>query len=46
MPNKNRTQIVCVANFFAKKGKTEELIDALHVLIKPTRRNPAAFATS
>jgi quinol monooxygenase YgiN len=36
MPEKNTTQVVCVAEFFAKDGKTEELIDALHVLIKPT----------
>ena len=31
MPNKNTTQVVCVAEFFAKDGKTEELIDVLHV---------------
>ena len=32
MPEKNTTRVVCVAEFFAKEGKTEELIDALHVL--------------
>ncbi len=37
MPNKNAAQVVCVADFFAKEGKTDELIDALHVLIQPTR---------
>ena len=37
MPNKNTTQVVCVAEFFAKEGQTKELIEALHVLIKPTR---------
>ena len=36
MPNKNTTQVVCVAEFFAKEGKTDELIEALHVLMKPT----------
>jgi quinol monooxygenase YgiN len=36
MPKKNTTQIVCVADFHAIEGKTDELIDALHVLIKPT----------
>lgn len=36
MPNKNTTRVVCVAEFFAKEGKTNELIEALHVLIKPT----------
>jgi quinol monooxygenase YgiN len=40
MPNKITTQVVCVADFFAKEGKTEELIDALHVLIKPTHAEP------
>ncbi|MGB6690681.1 MAG: putative quinol monooxygenase [Terracidiphilus sp.] len=36
MHSKNTTQVVCVAEFRALEGKTEELIDALHVLIKPT----------
>jgi quinol monooxygenase YgiN len=36
MPSKNSIQVVCVAEFFAKDGKAGELIDALHVLIKPT----------
>jgi quinol monooxygenase YgiN len=36
MPEKNTTRVVCVAEFFAKEGKTEELIDALHGLMKPT----------
>lgn len=37
MPNKDTTQVVCVAEFFAKGGRTEELIDALHRLIRPTQ---------
>ncbi len=36
MRNKNTTQVVCVAEFWALEGKTEELIEALHVLMKPT----------
>jgi quinol monooxygenase YgiN len=36
MPNKNTTRVVCVAEFHAKEGKTDELIGALHVLIAPT----------
>jgi quinol monooxygenase YgiN len=43
MPNKNTTQVVCVAEFFAKEGKTEELIDALHVLMKPTHAEPGCI---
>jgi quinol monooxygenase YgiN len=38
MPNKNTTQVVCVAEFRAKEGKTDELIDALHVLMAPTHK--------
>lgn len=38
MPEKNTTQVVCVAEFHAKEGKTNELIDALHVLMKPTHK--------
>jgi len=36
MPGKNTTQVVCVAEFFAKEGRIKELIEALHGLIKPT----------
>ena len=36
MPDKNETQVVCIAEFFAKSGKAQELINALHVLMKPT----------
>lgn len=38
MPNNNPTQIVCVAEFYAKDGKTEDLIEALHSLLAPTHR--------
>ena len=37
MPNVDATQVVCVAEFHAIQGKTDELIAALHVLIEPTR---------
>ena len=43
MPDKNTTQVVCVAEFLAKEGKTEELIDALHVLMKPTHAEPGCI---
>jgi quinol monooxygenase YgiN len=33
---KSTTELVCVAQFFAKENKTDELIAALHSLIKPT----------
>lgn len=36
MRSKNTIQVVCVAEFWAFEGKTEELIEALHVLMKPT----------
>ncbi len=36
MPNIDTTQIVCIAEFHAIEGKTDELIGALHSLIKPT----------
>ena len=43
MPDRNTTQVVCVAEFFAREGKTEELIDALHVLMKPTHAEPGCI---
>jgi quinol monooxygenase YgiN len=36
MPKKNMTQVVCVAEFKAFDGKTDELVAALHSLMKPT----------
>jgi hypothetical protein len=36
MPDIDTTQVVCVAEVHAIEGKTDELIAALHVLIKPT----------
>ncbi len=40
---KNTTQIVCVAEFRAKEGKTDELIAALHGLIAPTHKEPGCI---
>jgi quinol monooxygenase YgiN len=38
MAVKNTTQVVCVAEFRALEGKTDALIEALHVLVKPTHK--------
>jgi quinol monooxygenase YgiN len=38
MAVKNTIQVVCVAEFHALEGKTDALIEALHVLIGPTRK--------
>jgi quinol monooxygenase YgiN len=43
MPTKNTTQVVCVAEFRAFEGKTEDLIAALHSLIEPTRKEPGCI---
>ncbi len=37
MLKKNEKQVVCVAQFKAKQGKEEELLEALHGLIPATR---------
>ena len=38
MPKIDTTQVVCVAEFHAKEGKTDELIAALHVLMQADAR--------
>src|ERR1700756_2846699 len=38
MPNMDKTQVVCVAEFHAIEGKIDQLVAALHVLIKPTHQ--------
>ena len=35
---KAEKEIVCIAQFTAKKGKENELLEALHILITPTRK--------
>ena len=37
MLKKAEREIVCVAQFTAKEGKEEELLEAMHALIPPTR---------
>jgi quinol monooxygenase YgiN len=43
MPNKNMTQVVCVAEFRAFEGKTDALVEALHVLMHPTHQEPGCI---
>jgi quinol monooxygenase YgiN len=43
MAEKNLTRVVCIAEFRAKEGSTEALIDALHILIEPTHREPGCI---
>lgn len=43
MPEKDTTQVVCVAEFRALDGKTEELIAALHSLMTPTHNEPGCL---
>ena len=40
---KNNTQVVCVAEFHALEGKTDALIAALHILMKPTHQEPGCM---
>ena len=40
---KNKIQVVCVAEFHALEGKTDALIEALHVLMKPTHKEPGCI---
>jgi quinol monooxygenase YgiN len=43
MVAKNTTQVVCIAEFHAAEGKTDALIQALHVLIEPTLKEPGCI---
>ncbi len=36
-------EIVCVAQFTAKEGKEEELLQTLHRLIEPTKKEPGCI---
>lgn len=40
---KNTQQLVCVATFFAKEGKEQQLVAALASLIPATRREPGCI---
>jgi quinol monooxygenase YgiN len=37
------TQVVCVAEFRALDGKTENLIESLHSLMEPTHKEPGCL---
>jgi quinol monooxygenase YgiN len=43
MVNNHTTQVVCVAEFHALEGKTDALIDALYVLMRPTHVEPGCI---
>jgi quinol monooxygenase YgiN len=43
MPNKGTTRVVCVAEFQAKDGKTDDLVSALHSLMEPTHKEPGCI---
>lgn len=38
MPDIDTTRVVCVAEFHAIEGKTDQLVAALHSLMKPTHQ--------
>jgi quinol monooxygenase YgiN len=43
MQSSETTELVCVAEFLALDGKTEELVSALHSLIEPTHKEPGCL---
>jgi quinol monooxygenase YgiN len=43
MPERNRTRVVCVAEFHAKEGSATELIEVLHGLIQLTHTEPGCL---
>jgi quinol monooxygenase YgiN len=43
MTKKNTVQVVCVAEFRALEGKTDELVAALHSLIEATTKEPGCI---
>jgi quinol monooxygenase YgiN len=40
---KQKTQVVCVAEHHALEGKEQALIEALHILIEPTLKEPGCI---
>ncbi len=40
---KESAQVVCVAEFRAQEGKVEDLIESLHSLIEPTKKEPGCL---
>ena len=43
MPRIEKTQVVCIAEFHAKEGKTDQLIAAMHPLVQPTHQEPGCI---
>jgi quinol monooxygenase YgiN len=43
MPAKETAQVVCVAEFRALAGKTDALVSAPHLLMKPTHKEPGCI---
>jgi quinol monooxygenase YgiN len=43
MTKKDTVQVVCVAEFYALEGKTDELVAALHSLIEATTAEPGCI---
>jgi quinol monooxygenase YgiN len=43
MTKKDTVQVVCVAEFLALEGKTDELVAALHSLIEATTKEPGCI---
>jgi quinol monooxygenase YgiN len=43
MLNIDKTQVVCVAEFYAKEGRTDALISALHPLMSSTHKEPGCI---
>jgi quinol monooxygenase YgiN len=43
MPKKNTVQVVCVAEWRALEGKTEQLLDTLHALLAETHKEPGCI---
>jgi quinol monooxygenase YgiN len=37
------TQVVCIAEFYAKPDKIDDLIAAMHPLMEPTRKEPGCI---
>jgi len=43
MVRKDTSTVVCVAEFHAKEGKTDDLISTLHKLMEPTHKEPGCI---
>ncbi len=43
MPDHESTHLVCVAEFKALEGKSDELVESLHALMNPTHKEPGCL---